>query len=90
MQRALNAVTAVTASIHDTGIVFLHTGEGRLFTANHVGARIWRGVLRTMPVEAIAAEISRDYGIDTTIALEHTTRFVDELEQQRLVQRSAR
>ena len=31
-------------SFHDDGVVILHAGNGRLFTSNETGARIWRGI----------------------------------------------
>ena len=77
------------ASFHDDGIVILHTGVGRLFTSNGTGARIWRGVERQMPLEAIADEISEEYKITRATACEHTARFLAELERHTLIQRGA-
>lgn len=77
------------ASFHDDGIVILHTGKGRLFTSNETGARIWRGVERQLPLEAIAEEISGEYNIARTTAREHTGRFLAELERHKLIQREA-
>lgn len=77
------------ASFHDDGIVILHTGKGRLFTSNETGARIWRGVERQLPVEAIAEEISDEYNIARTTAREHTGRFLAELERHKLIRREA-
>ncbi|MGH2437544.1 MAG: PqqD family protein, partial [bacterium] len=51
----------VTASIHGDGVVLLHTIDGRLFTSNQVGARVWCCLERGLSVEAIAAEISDEY-----------------------------
>jgi len=76
-----------TASFHDDGIVILHTGKGRLFTANGTGARIWRGVEQQLPLEAIAEEISGEYNIARTTAREHTVRFLAELERHQLIYR---
>lgn len=77
------------ASFHDDGIVILHTGQGRLFTSNETGARIWRGVEQQRPLEAIAKEISGAYQIAQTIAHEHTVRFLAELERHQLICREA-
>lgn len=77
------------ASFHDDVIVILHTGVGRLFTSNGTGARIWRGVERRLPLEAIAEEISGEYGIARTTAREHAARFLAELERQTLIRRGA-
>lgn len=77
------------ASVHDDGIVILHTGVGRLFTSNGAGAHIWRGVERQLPLEAIADEISGEYKIARTTAREHTARFLAELERHTLIRREA-
>ena len=77
------------ASFHDDGIVILHTGKGSLYTSNGTGARIWRGVERQLPLEAIAEEISGEYNIARTTAREHTGRFLAELERHNLIQREA-
>lgn len=77
------------ASFHDDGIVILHTGKGRLFTANGTGARIWRGVEQQLPLEAIAEEISGEYKIAGATAREHTIRFLGQLEQHQLIYREA-
>lgn len=77
------------ASFHDDGIVILHTGVGRLFTSNGTGARIWRGVERRMPLEAIAEEVSGEYKIARTTAREHAVRFLTELERHTLIQRGS-
>jgi hypothetical protein len=75
------------ASIHDDGIVILHTGKGRMFTSNQTGARIWRGIERQLPLEAIAEEISDEYQIARTTAREDVSCFLAELERQTLIER---
>ena len=74
-------------SFHDDGVVILHAGNGRLFTSNETGARIWRGIEQQLPLEAITKEISRVYKIAGTTAREHTLNFLAALEQQALIKR---
>ena len=74
-------------SFHDDGVVILHAGNGRLFTSNETGARIWRGIEQQLPLEAIAKEISNAYQIARTTAREHTLNFLAALEQQALIKR---
>lgn len=78
---------AAVSSFHDDGIVILHAGNGRMFTANATGARIWRGIEEHLPFETIAGEISRVYRIARTTAREHTLTFLTALEQQALISR---
>ena len=88
-----NQITAISfkvnpeavRSFHDDGIVILHAGNGRLFTANETGARIWRGIEQQLPLETIANEISRVYQIARATAREHTLNFLAALEQQALI-----
>ena len=75
------------ASFHDDGVVILHTGKGSLFTANRIGARIWRGIEQQLSLEAIANGISDTYQVASNTAREHTIRFLAQLEQQALIQR---
>ena len=74
-------------SFHDDGVVILHAGNGRLFTCNETGARIWRGIEQQLPLETIAKEISTVYRIARTTAHEHTLNFLTALEQQALIKR---
>jgi len=77
------------ASIHDSGIVILHIGNGCLYSSNETGARIWRGVEEQLSLETIAAEISEAYQIATATAREHVVRFLAELERHTLIHREA-
>lgn len=74
-------------SFHDDGVVILHAGNGRMFTSNGTGARIWRGIEQQLPLETIAGDISSAYRIERTTAREHTLSFLAALEQQALVRR---
>ena len=76
-----------TASIHDDGIVILHTGSGRLYASDETGARIWRGVEQQLPLEAIAEEISGEFQITDSTAREYVVNFLAELERHALIQR---
>lgn len=74
-------------SFHDDGVVILHAGNGRLFSSNETGARIWRGLEQQLSWESIAREISTAYQIAWTTAREHTLNFLAALEQQALIKR---
>ena len=76
-----------TASTHDDGIVILHTGKGRVFSSNKVGALIWRGIDHRRSVDGIVEEISGEFEIAVTTARAHTLNFLAALERQALVQR---
>jgi hypothetical protein len=87
MMTTLGPHRHVSASIHDDGVVLLQTAKGKLFASNHTGARIWQGLERALPLDDIAADISRQYRIPHDTARDHATRFVAELERQRLIER---
>ena len=75
------------SSFHNDGIVILHAGNGRLFTSNETGARIWRGIEQRRPFEGIVEEISDEFQIAGTTARVHTLNFLTALEQQALISR---
>lgn len=75
------------ASIHENGIVILHTGNGRMYAANKTAARIWRGILQQQPLHTIATEISDEYQVPITSAREHVGAFISDLERHSLIQR---
>jgi len=79
----------VAASIHDDGLVILHVPGGRVFTSNQTGARVWQCLEQQLPLDAIAADISRDYGIDRVTAREDAARFLAELERNGLAEQGA-
>ena len=76
-----------TTSAHDDGIVFLHTGKGRVFSSNKIGALIWRGLEQRRSVDGIVEEISGEFEIAGTTARVHTLNFLVALERQSLIQR---
>jgi coenzyme PQQ synthesis protein D (PqqD) len=78
-----------TVSVHDGGIVILHIGNGRLYTSNGTGARIWCGVEEHLPLEAITDRLSDEYQIDPATAREHILCFLTQLEVHTLIQREA-
>jgi len=78
-----------TASVHDDGVVILHLGNGRFYTCNGTGARIWRAIEQRLSLEAIALEISSAYEIARNTARQHTVRFLAELKLHELIQQEA-
>lgn len=69
------------------GIVFLHTGTGKLFTSNAMGARIWRGLAEQVGLDSIAAGISSELGVPRQQAEEDAAEFVAVLEARGLISR---
>ena len=82
--------SAVVTSTHDHGAVLLDTVAGVLFSTNDTGARVWNGLQAHLPLNLIAAELSREFAIPCDVATQHVTAFLRELERHRLIARSAR
>ena len=82
--------SAVVTSKHEHGVVLLDTVAGSLFSANETRAYVWRGLQAHLPLAVITAELSREYGITCSVATEHVTQFVLELERHRLIARATR
>jgi PqqD family protein of HPr-rel-A system len=79
-------VEAVTASSHDRGLVLFHRRHGHLFTANHVGTRIWEGLEQRLPLDAIVATLSREYNMHPGAIRDDVQRFLGQLQAQGLVE----
>lgn len=73
------------ASQDQSGIVFLHVGSGAVFSANCIGARIWRGLRHQDSLATIAAEISGEYGVPTEQVERDAAVFVADLEAKGLL-----
>jgi len=69
------------------GMVFLHTGTGKLFTSNATGARIWQGLVEQAGLDSIAAGISSELGVPRRQAEEDAAEFVAMLEARGLISR---
>ena len=80
---------AASVSAHEDGLDILNVLSGRIFTSNRTGARIWQCLERQLPLEAIAAEISHNYGIEQATAREDAANFLAELERNGLTERGA-
>lgn len=79
----------VRASAHKDGLVLLHIPSGRVFLCNRTGARVWQGLSQGLNLDAIADEISREYGVPRDVVEQHTASFVTDLEQHGFVTRMA-
>ena len=90
MAETPSPASAVVTSIHDRGVVLLDTAAGALFSANETGARVWRGLQAHLPLDVITAELSREYGIPDSVATQHVTAFVHELERHGLIAAGSR
>ena len=82
--------SAVVTSQHDHGVVLLDTMAGTLFSANETGAYVWRGLQAHLPLDAIAAELSREHAMPYSVAHQHVSQFLVELERHGLIARAAR
>jgi hypothetical protein len=74
-------------SLVPNGAVFLHARSGVVFTSNHIGARIWQGLLDREGVETIAARISQEAGVWLDEVRQDTVEFVADLEAQGFLSR---
>jgi hypothetical protein len=77
------------ASIHEDGLVILNTRQGKMFSSNRIGARIWRGIEQQLPFDAIADQIGSEYQVSSAIVREHAALFLAELDRHNLIERGA-
>lgn len=78
----------VKASVRQDGVVFLHVGSGSIFKCNGIGARIWRGLLESEGLSAIADDISREYAVPRGQVEQDAAGFIADLETQGIVARN--
>jgi hypothetical protein len=69
----------VQASIHEHGLILLHTGRNLIFTSNRTGAQIWLKFTEGQSPTSIAADLTRLYGVSRAQVEEHTTAFLADL-----------
>ena len=85
--RPLAVASDVRASAHLDGLVLLHIPSGRVFLCNRTGARIWKGLSSGLEANAIAEEMSREYGVALDQVERHVAVFLTDLEQRGFVTR---
>src|SRR5436190_24351881 len=70
----------VKASLHADGVVLIHHAKGTVFSANRVGAMIWKGITERWGVDRVAASISEEFAIPQQTVLDDTVEFLAQLE----------
>jgi hypothetical protein len=75
----------VRSSVTDEGIVLLDVATGRIFSANAIGARIWRGLEDGEPVGAIVDRIAAETGADRAVVDRDAAQFIEMLRVRALV-----
>ena len=80
-----HAAPDVKASLHPDGVVLIHHGTGTVFSANRVGAMIWKGATERRSVDEVAASISGEFDIPRQTVQQDTARFLAQLEAEGLL-----
>jgi hypothetical protein len=78
---------AVFTDMEDEESVLLNLRTRMYFSLNETGTLIWKHVQEESPVDAIAAALERTYDVGREAALQHVTAFLDELDQDGLVEK---
>jgi hypothetical protein len=75
----------VTASRHSDGLVLLHQSKGVVFSANRVGALIWKGAIERWSLNRVADSISSEFHISRETAWQDATDFLAQLASEGLL-----
>lgn len=76
----------VRANVTDDGLIVLDLVKGQIFTANAIGARIWRGLfVDNQPKEQFVEAIAREWGTTAEVVAPDVEKFLIQLKQQGLV-----
>jgi hypothetical protein len=81
----LRAAPDVRASLHPDGMVLIHLGSGMVFSANRVGAMIWKGATERRSLEEVSASISGEFDIPQQTVQQDAARFLAQLEAEGLL-----
>jgi hypothetical protein len=79
----------VKASHHPDGVVLIHMGRGTVFSANRVGALIWKGAARQCSLDQVTACISGEFHIPPQTAAQDAAEFLEQLTAEGLLVRDA-
>ena len=72
----------VKASQHPDGLVLIHLGRGTVFSANRVGALIWKGLEEHRSLEKVAESISGEFHISPQTVRQDAAAFLAQLEAE--------
>jgi hypothetical protein len=75
----------VQAAFDENGLVLFSLTAGRLFRANRTGARIWSGIAQGKEANALALELSNEFGISANRAAADISRFLQSLTHSQLL-----
>ncbi|WP_172824770.1 PqqD family protein [Pajaroellobacter abortibovis] len=75
----------VHARAFDEELIILDLNGGVYYALDPIGARIWEGITRNIPLEEIIEAISIDYDESKERVKEDTLLLIKELEDQKLV-----
>jgi hypothetical protein len=79
----------VFTRLDDAEAVLLHLDTKRYYTLNDTGTRIWELLPQGRSAQKIAKALQDDYAVTDEEALPMVLAFMDELQQEGLVQSSA-
>jgi hypothetical protein len=75
----------VKASLNPDGVVLIHLGRGTVFSANRVGAMIWKGAAERWSLEKVAACISGEFHIPPQTVQRDAAEFLAALQAEGLL-----
>jgi hypothetical protein len=79
----------VFTQLDDTEAVLLHLDTKRYYTLNETGTRIWELLQQSRSAQEIALALQDNYALTDEEALPLLLAFMDELQQEGLVQESS-
>jgi Coenzyme PQQ synthesis protein D (PqqD) len=75
----------VKASLHADGVVLINLRRGTVFSANRVGAMIWRATAERLSFDCVTESISRDFHVPAETAREDAANFLTQLASEGLL-----
>jgi len=81
----LRVAPDVKASLHPNGVVLIHLGRGTVFSANRVGAMIWKGAAEGWSLGKVAESISSELHVAPATVQQDAAEFLAQLAAEGLL-----
>jgi len=86
---SLRIAADVKASLHSEGVVLIHHTRGIVFSANRVGAMIWKGAAENRGLDRVVESIATEFHVPAETAHRDAVEFLSQLRAEGLLVASA-
>ena len=81
----MKASPSVRANVTDDGLVLLHIDQGKIFSSNTTGARIWQLLEEGLAADDIANKVATETGAPLDRVSADVQTFIDSLKAEAIL-----